>query len=101
MSETKKIWDGVLGEIELQVSKANFNTWFRDTFISKIDDGVVHVAVPNAFVRDWLLNKYHKCILKSLRDSGKDIRSVEYNIYVSKKEISIHGIPEIWKFRFD
>jgi chromosomal replication initiator protein len=80
MSETKKIWDGVLGEIELQVSKANFNTWFRDTFISKIDDGVVHVAVPNAFVRDWLLNKYHKCILKSLRDSGKDIRSVEYNI---------------------
>jgi chromosomal replication initiator protein len=40
----------------------------------------VHVAVPNAFVRDWLLNKYHKSILKSLRDGGGDIRSVEYNI---------------------
>jgi chromosomal replication initiator protein len=80
MSETKKLWDTVLGDIELQVSKANFNTWFRDTFISRIDDGIVHVAVPNAFVRDWLLNKYHKSILKSLRDGGGDIRSVEYNI---------------------
>ena len=91
MSEQKKLWDSVLGSVELLVSKANFNTWFKDTFILKNDDGVVYIAVPNAFVRDWLFNKYHKCILKSLRDYGGDIRSVEYVITrpEQKKEIDV------------
>ena len=78
--DTKKLWENVLGGIEIQVSKANFNTWFKDTYIHKVSDGVVYLAVPNAFVRDWLTNKFHKVILKSLRDSVNDIRSLEYSI---------------------
>ena len=34
----KTIWDGILQEIEGQVSKANFKTWFKDTFRNKDDD---------------------------------------------------------------
>ena len=78
--DTKKLWENVLGGIEIQVSSANFNTWFKDTYIHKISDGVVYLAVPNAFVRDWLTNKFHKVILKSLRDAVVDIRSLEYTI---------------------
>jgi len=78
--DTKKLWENVLGGIEIQVSSANFNTWFKDTYIHKISDGVVYLAVPNAFVRDWLANKFHKVILKSLRDAVADIRSLEYSI---------------------
>jgi chromosomal replication initiator protein len=78
--DTKKLWENVLGGIEIQVSSANFNTWFKDTYIHKISDGVVYLAVPNAFVRDWLANKFHKVILKSLRDAVVDIRSLEYSI---------------------
>jgi len=78
--DTKKLWETVLGGIEIQVSKANFNTWFKDTYIHKISDGVVYLAVPNAFVRDWLANKFHKVILKSLRDVVADLRSLEYSI---------------------
>lgn len=78
--DTKKLWENVLGGIEIQVSSANFNTWFKDTYIHKVSDGVVYLAVPNAFVRDWLANKFHKIILKSLRDAVVDIRSLEYSI---------------------
>lgn len=78
--DTKKLWENVLGGIEIQISSANFNTWFKDTYIHKISDGVVYLAVPNAFVRDWLANKFHKVILKSLRDAVVDIRSLEYSI---------------------
>jgi chromosomal replication initiator protein len=97
MSDQKKLWDSVLGSVELQVSKANFNTWFKDTYILKNDDGIIYVAVPNAFVRDWLFNKYHKCILKSLRDYGGDIRSVEYVITRSeqKKETDLPKKQEV------
>ena len=71
MGDSKQLWENVLGEIELQVSKANFATWFKDTFIQKISDGMVFVAVPNPFVKDWVASKYHKTILKSLRSQGR------------------------------
>src|SRR3989344_5187426 len=78
MVEDKKLWDRVLVEMELGMSKANFTTWLKDTCIIKQEDGVVYLSVPNAFVKDWLTNKFHKPILKALRDFGENIRSVEY-----------------------
>lgn len=95
MIDSKKLWENVLGEIELQVSKANFATWFRDTFILKVNDGTVYVAVPNPFVRDWLVSKYHKVILKALRDFGEDVRSLEYSI--SQHPSKIHKEEEARK----
>ena len=49
----KQLWDGVLAEIELSVSKANFNTWFKDTYVSEVDRGSVvynpYVSKVNSF----------------------------------------------------
>src|ERR1035441_3896018 len=81
--DLKKIWEGVLTEIELTVSRANFSMWFKDTYISKMDSGVVYLSVPNVFVKDWLNNKFHKFILKYLRGVA-DVRGIEY--VVSKDE---------------
>jgi len=87
--ENKKLWQSVLSEIELSISKANFNMWFKDTFINKQEEGTVFVGVPNVFVKDWLINKYHKNILKSLRDFGEHIHAIEYLVIKpeGKKEI--------------
>ena len=86
--ENKKLWASVLAEIELSISKANFSMWFKDTLITKQEEGTVFVGVPNVFVKDWLINKYHKNILKSLRSFGEHIRGVEYLIvkHEAKKE---------------
>lgn len=78
--DIKKLWDSVLVEMELAVSKPSFATWFKDTGISHHDDGVVFVSVPNNFVKDWLLKKYNSMILKALREQSPTIRSVEYVI---------------------
>ena len=71
LDDNKKIWDKVLLDMELSVSKANFSTWFKDTNILKYENGVVFLSVPNEFVKSWLLEKYHKFILKSLRNFFK------------------------------
>jgi len=76
----KELWDSVLVEIELSVSNATFNTWFKDTHIQKHEDGIIYLSVPNQFVRDWLFNKYHKTILKAVRDRVNEIRNIEYLI---------------------
>ncbi len=76
----KQLWDGVLVEVEMTVSKASFNTWFKDTFISGWSDGAIILSVPNTFVKEWLSNKYHNVILKSLRKINPEIRALEYTI---------------------
>ena len=84
--DSKTLWDKVLAEIETSVSSANFSTWFRDTEISKQEDGIVYISVQNAFVRDWLANKYHKIILKILRELSDQIRGLDYVISRSDKK---------------
>jgi chromosomal replication initiator protein len=78
--DNKSLWQKVLIEIESEISKANFSTWFKDTEISKVDDGIVYISVQNAFVRDWIANKYHKNILKILREVSEHIRGLDYTI---------------------
>ncbi|OHA89591.1 MAG: hypothetical protein A3C70_02445 [Candidatus Zambryskibacteria bacterium RIFCSPHIGHO2_02_FULL_43_14] len=84
MIDYKQLWQSVLVEIELSISSANFTTWFKDTRIVKEDGGVVILSVPNAFVKEWLLTKYHNTILKSLRGLESSIHTVEY--VVNKEE---------------
>ncbi|MBP6883789.1 MAG: chromosomal replication initiator protein DnaA [Candidatus Pacebacteria bacterium] len=78
--DTKQLWESCLAEIEGDVSKANFSTWFKNTSILKEDMGVIYVGVPNEFVRDWLKNKYHKLITKTIADVYENMRAVEYTI---------------------
>jgi len=80
MPELKQLWESAMGEIEMSVSPANFSTWFKNTSLIKEESGVVFVGVPNSFVKEWLSSKYHLLILKSLRNTYEEIRSVEYVI---------------------
>ncbi len=82
--DNSKLWENVLVEVELAVSKANFSTWFKGTYILKQEEGIVFVSVPNAFVKDWLNNKYHNTILKILRSFSEQVRALEY--IVTKEE---------------
>lgn len=78
--DLKELWEKSLAEIEINISKANFTTWFKNTSIVKEDGGILQIGVPNEFVKDWLYNKFHKLILKTLIGYNDSIRGVEYVI---------------------
>lgn len=76
-----EIWQAVLAELELMVSKANFNTWFKNTGILSLQEGCVVVCVPSTFSQAWIEKKYHHNIIKSLeRVTEKPIKKLEYKI---------------------
>src|SRR3990167_7681602 len=76
----QQLWQAILGNLELSLSKANFTTWFKNTsIIEKSDMGIV-VGVPNAFTKEWLQNKYHQDILKALKAIAAEIKEVKYQI---------------------
>lgn len=76
----QQLWQAILGNLELTLSKANFTTWFKNTsIIEKSDYGIV-VGAPNAFTKEWLQNKYHQDILKALKTIAPEIKEVKYQI---------------------
>lgn len=88
----KQLWRNCLMAIEPGISKANFSTWFKNTSIIREDAGIIYIGVPNEFVRDWLINKYHKLITKTIAESFENMRAVEYVITkteTTKEEILI------------
>ncbi|MEK9181677.1 MAG: chromosomal replication initiator protein DnaA [Patescibacteria group bacterium] len=87
--DTKQLWKNCLVEIETGMSKANFSTWFKNTSIIKEDAGIIHIGVPNEFVRDWLMNKYNKLISKTIADAYEHMRAVEY--IITKVENTTEG----------
>ena len=89
---TNQLWKNCLIEIETGISRANFSTWFKNTSIVKEDMGIIYIGVPNEFVRDWLINKYHKLITKTIADAYENMRAVEYIITkteIAKQELGV------------
>jgi chromosomal replication initiator protein len=76
----KELWQTVLGEIELSISKANFITWFKNTKIHSKKDGIITISAPNGFTKEWLENKYNKLILKILRNNSPEIKDIQFII---------------------
>ena len=86
-------WEAVLGEIELTLSKANFTTWFKNTFISSIENDSIVVCVPNTFTKAWLEKKYHNEIVKALENIiDTKIKSILYKVETKKTKPGLDGI---------
>lgn len=80
MMDNKELWTRVLGEIELEVSPANFATWFKFTKISRFEQGTAYIGTPNDFARDRLANKYASTILRVMRNIAPEVRALEFII---------------------
>ena len=86
----KELWEYVLTQVELSISPANFNTWFKNSFIVKIgDNGVLYLGVPSQFFKDWYLKKFHTLLLKIVRDVSYEFRNIEYLIVKDERRRSV------------
>jgi chromosomal replication initiator protein len=81
----EQIWQAALGEIELNLSKANFTTWFKNSFVSSFEEAKIILCVPNAFTKTWLETKYHKEIVNALEHVvNQKIKEILYKVEMRK-----------------
>lgn len=81
--DLNELWRAALGELELTLTRANFTTWFKNTFIASFDGERIVVSAPNAFNKSWLEKKYHDPIVKALRHvAGPGVREVTYRVEI-------------------
>ena len=74
LESAKEIWQTALGKLQIQISKANYTTWLRDSQGLSCQDNLFVVGVPNVFVAEWLSKRLYPLVRKTLVDiTGKDI----------------------------
>jgi len=60
-------WKATLGELELQMTKATFNTWLRDAKLISYTENEFVIGVRNDYAKDWLDNRLNDTISRTLR----------------------------------
>jgi chromosomal replication initiator protein len=70
----EQIWSAALGELQLQMTQATFDTWLRDSGLLKHEDGLFVVGVKSGYAKDWLENRLLATIKRTLaRLTGKTV----------------------------
>lgn len=87
--DLEQLWKLTLGEMELQVSKANFYTWLKNSWPVDKKDGVFSIALPNSFAKEWVENKYYKTILGIVRTHDYSIKKLEFLVREVKEKFPV------------
>jgi chromosomal replication initiator protein len=64
--DTQQVWQAALGELQAQMSRPNFETWFKDTALVALDAHRAVIAVPNPFTLEWLQTRCVPLLRKTL-----------------------------------
>jgi len=86
------LWQAVLGEIELSISRGNFVTWFKNTSLLETGDERLVVGVPNVFIKQQLEGKYGDLIADTLKRIGH-----QHGIKSTTIEYKIAAVPVMAK----
>ncbi len=92
----KTLWSAALGEIQVTLTKGNYDTWFKDTAIVSEEDDVFMIGVPNAFAREWLENKYRQQVretLQRLLSRTVDVRFVNITAATVRYDRPVAAVP--------
>ncbi len=77
MQEYKDIWNKILAEVELEVSRANFLTLFKRTQLLNIEGDTITIAAPSAMIIDLLQRRFYDIIKKAVdKHTGKDTKII-------------------------
>jgi hypothetical protein len=62
----ERAWDTIVGQLQLEMQKAAFDTWVRDTSFVGFDGKVFQVGVHNVYTREWLTSRLKKMATRLL-----------------------------------
>ncbi|MEX1112963.1 MAG: chromosomal replication initiator protein DnaA [Patescibacteria group bacterium] len=78
--DPKKIWQAVLGELQVTISRPNFSTWLKHTELLEVQGDTARILVPSAFAKEWLKRKFSDDILSAVTKHAPEVSKLEYKI---------------------
>ena len=66
--DRRQVWRATLGELEISLSQATFETWFRRTALLRVDEqsSTFTLGVASGFAKDWIEERYRSLIAQTI-----------------------------------
>ena len=91
----RQIWDAALGQLQLHVTRPNFETWLKNTVGVAYRDGEFVVGAPNAFVAEMLEQRMYSLISRTLESVLKSEVEIRFEVTTPEGEPpALHSVND-------
>jgi chromosomal replication initiator protein len=91
----KGAWQAVLGQLQLEMAKATFDTWVRDAVFVAYEDGSYIIGVKNAYARDWLESRLTSTITRLLVGLLDRTVEVRFIVWQDQTQPELQPVPNV------
>ncbi|MBI2914191.1 MAG: chromosomal replication initiator protein DnaA, partial [Chloroflexi bacterium] len=85
----QRIWNVALGQLQIRVTRPNYDTWLKDTVGLEIANSHFIVGAPNEFVKEWLCTRMRSLVSQTV--AGILGRPVEVSFQIASRNGDGHG----------
>ncbi len=75
----------ILQNVRAAVSAECYRAWFQDLTVREIDGHIIHLSVPNRYVKHWLESHYKKELLNAALVIAPEVREVQVSVVVAPR----------------
>ncbi len=83
-------WQAALGQLQMEMPKAAFDTWVRDAEMLSYEDGSFMIGVQNAYARDWLDSRLSSTVTRLLTGIMNRTVEVRFSVWQDADESIEH-----------
>src|SRR5512138_174519 len=97
----EQAWQSVLGQLQMEMPRASFDTWVRDTKPISYTDGTLTIGVRNAYARDWLESRLASTVSRLLVGIMNASVAVNFVVHGNDVEAAVDEAPAMRPEPFD
>ena len=91
--DLKGVWEAAKGELQLQMTKATYDTWISNTFPLAYEDGTFIIGVHNTYAKEWLENRLQTIIKRTLIRLTNETAEVKFVVRPRPEEREDSSLP--------
>jgi chromosomal replication initiator protein len=96
MLSPRDAWQATLGQLQLQLNRATFETWLKGSEVLAYEDGEFVIRVRHAYAKDWLEKHLQHTIIQTLGDIlGRSVK-VNYVVYLPNRQRTQPDLGPLW-----
>ena len=90
----QQAWQATLGQLQMEMSKAAYDTWVRSTDLVTYKEDCFTIGVQNAYARDWLDSRLSSTVVRLLTGLMNSPQQVKFVVWQKDFEISENAEEE-------
>lgn len=87
----QRVWDTALGQLQIHVTRPNYDTWLKDTRGLRLENGHFVVGVPTEFVKEWLGTRMRGLVSQTIGGILGQPTEVSFEIFSNGNGHSTNG----------